>query len=118
MSRIDGKGAAVRSSVDSIGHWNQAATKVVWDIDVSEAGTYAVTVRQSTDKAVPGQSYNVVAGGEKLSAEVKSTAGKTAFDDVAVGNIALKSGKTSLEIVPVSLKGDLMNLQSVTLTKK
>jgi alpha-L-fucosidase len=98
----------------SIGWWTNAGDSVSWSFKVSKPGRFDVTATVATPAA--SSRFEIVAGDQKLPAEVASTGGYQAFKTVKLGTLDLKRGSTELSVKPVRDGWQAINLRSIVLT--
>lgn len=103
----------------TITEWRDPATWISWNFIVETPGTYAVTLKQAND-GVAGSGYEVIVGENALQGEVSDTRDWGRFIDVALGEVSLpEPGIYTLTVKPAGVAQTfIMNLRSVTLTKK
>lgn len=120
LARLQGLNATPRPSLKAIGEWSATDTRLVWQIAVSEAGTYEVAVRYSSDPPPSGGRFSVKVAGEELTGEVRPTASPQEMREHSLGEIKLSAKDVAtVEVRPLRIEGDsLMNLQAVVLRRK
>jgi len=115
-------------------HWVNTDDTVSWDIEVNEAGTYAVTVYYTCPEKDIGSTFDVSSGNAKISgkiiephdpplvgeAEDRVDRGTESymkdFKPLVVGDLRLESGRTTITIKPTNIPGSqAMDIQEVTL---
>ena len=102
---------------DNIGFWSKVDTWVSWQVEVPEAGTYAVEITYAAEPNCAGAKYEVFLGETSIQRKVESTGGWGRFETKRLGTIKVPaSGPTPLAVKPLQIKGaGLMNLQAVRL---
>jgi alpha-L-fucosidase len=98
----------------SIGWWTNAGDSVSWSFKVSKPGRFDVTATVATPAA--RSKFEIVAGDQKLAAEVASTGSYQTFKTVKLGTLDLKKGSTELSVKPVHDGWQAINLRSIVLT--
>ena len=115
-------------------HWVNTEDTVSWDVEVHEAGTYAVTVYYTCPAKDIGATFEVSAGHAKVSgrisephdpplvgeAEDRVVRGTESymkdFKPLKVGNLPLEAGRTTITIKPTNIPGSqTMDIQEITL---
>jgi len=115
LAEIRGGGPQVETidGQPNIGWWTNARDSVAWSFKVDKPGRFNV----SAVVATPAQSskFEVVAGDQKLSAQVSSTGSYQTFKAVQLGTIEIKQGPCELSIRPLRDGWQAINLRSVVL---
>ena len=112
-------GAAYSKDSNCITNWRDPLTWIHWNFIVEEPGTYAVKLDQAND-GYPGSTYEVIVGENAIAGKVKDTRDWDRFIEVELGTVDFpESGIYTLTVKPRgTAKLFIMNLRSVTLTKK
>ena len=105
--------------MQAITNWSDPRTWISWDFIVEEPGNYDVKLTQSID-GYGGSTYEVIVGNNVLPGTVLDTRDHDRFIDVELGAVNLpEPGIYTLTVKPKGVaKTFIMNLRSVTLTKK
>lgn len=111
---IRGSQAQVESieGESNIGWWTNPRDSVAWGFKVDKGGRFNVTAVIATPSA---SKFDVVAGDQKLSAQVASTGSYQTFKTFELGTIELKSGPCELSVKPLRDGWQAINLRSVVL---
>ena len=112
-------GAAYSKDNKCITNWRDPATWVHWNFIVEEPGVYSVKVDQAND-GYAGSTYEVIVGENAIAGKVTNTRDWSRFVEVELGTVNLpEQGIYTLTVKPRgTAKMFIMNLRSVTLTKK
>ncbi|MEN6577177.1 MAG: alpha-L-fucosidase [Phycisphaerales bacterium] len=114
-AEIHGGQAQVESieGESNIGWWTNLRDSIAWSFKVDKPGRFNVTAVVAT----PAQSskFEIVAGDQKLSAEVASTGGYQSFKTVELGKIEIKEGPCELSVKPLRDGWQAINLRSIVL---
>ncbi|MFT5107159.1 MAG: hypothetical protein ACI9UA_002788 [Pseudoalteromonas tetraodonis] len=95
--------------------WTHPEDRIYWPLRFEKAGTYKVSVVQSS-KEKDKDRYEIEVAGETLVGEVETTGSDSKFTTVEVGQISIaEPGGYTLMVSPTKIKGELMILRSVTL---
>jgi alpha-L-fucosidase len=100
----------------NIGYWDNPKDWASWKVDIKQPGKFKVTVVCATVNA--GSSLAVVAGGQRLTANVPQTGAWEKFQDVDVGTLEIKqAGEQTVTVRPSDPQTwKAVNLRQVTLT--
>jgi hypothetical protein len=103
-----------------LGFWVLIEDRAQWEFEVTEPGSFAVTVFQGCGKGNGGSEVAVELGGQRNTFVVKDTGGFQNWEGVAAGELKIAStGRHTLSIVPVTQAGKaVMDVQKVVLGKK
>ena len=72
---------------DQIGFWNKARDFVFWNLKVSRAGTYDVTITYSCQPGCEGSKFTVEAGGQKLICRSQPTQSWSTYRTELLGRL-------------------------------
>jgi alpha-L-fucosidase len=101
----------------NIGFWSNPKDRVEWTAKITEPGAFTVELNYACAPNSGGQ-YQLVAGRQKLEAEVVPTKDWGTFVTLKIGAIKIEQpGQLAIGIQPVKKQGEgLMNLRSLKLT--
>ena len=122
QAAIHGSGPAYEAgrNRDCIGFWGNSEAWVSWEVEVAQAGVYAVVVSQSAVREEAGSEYLVKVGEQQVRGVVQSTGDWGRFMEVELGEVEIgRPGSYVLELRPIKKANNyVMNLRSVTLRRK
>jgi len=101
--------------------WFTAADKVEWDVEVSDAGKYAVYLDWAVDDSEAGKPFILETKGQQLRGTVGKTGSWQSYKTKKIGIINLTEGTHKLVFKPASKfktigdKGALLDLRSLKL---
>jgi hypothetical protein len=102
---------------NTLGYWVNPADWASWEIELSEPGTFDVTVLQGCGTGHGGSDVDVLVGGTRLSFVVEDTGHFQNFKSRPIGTAELAAGRHRVEIRPRRLaKGAVMDVREVRLT--
>ncbi|MEY2598501.1 MAG: Arylsulfatase [Verrucomicrobiota bacterium] len=103
---------------DTVGFWVDPLDWVSWDLEVPEAGRYAVEVLQGCGRGSAGSLVEVAVGEKAVRFHVEETGHFQRFVPRNVGVLELGAGKATLSVKPVEKKGGaVMDLRRVSLVR-
>jgi alpha-L-fucosidase len=99
-----------------IAKWTGPEDTATWQLLVSQAGPYRVTIRYAARSGAAGARYAVAIGPKVLDGSVQETGAWYAYKDFDLGTVAIeKAGRYAVTIHPLKSGAHLMYLQSVRL---
>lgn len=100
----------------NLGFWGSADDHAVWSLEITERGTYRVTLDYACHDGTAGNSWVLSVAGKKLEGVVAGTGTWEAYKQVDVGELQLDPGRYELVIRPATAPvGYLMDLRGVRL---
>ena len=103
---------------DQIGHWADPQDYVSWDLQVTPAGSYDVTITYSCQPGAEGSRFTVEVAGQKLTADSKPTQSWSTYRTESLGKITFeKPGSYALAVKPsADPKWRVIGLKDITLS--
>lgn len=109
-----------KGQTSNIGYWSKQTDTASWFASLKK-GTYEIEIEYCAPEQIAGTEFAIVIGDKQVKATTKSTGQKwDEFKQFKVGSVKSDSPETIVVIVKAigPIKGSLMNLKSVKLTKK
>ncbi|MDQ2730268.1 MAG: serine hydrolase [Armatimonadota bacterium] len=105
--------------IENIGYWTDQRDRVMWAVDVPEAGPYRVEARYACPEAQAGSTFRVEVSpsAEGITGVVAATGGWDQFGVATLpGTLFLHAGRQKLQVQVLSIPhAAVMNLQGLTL---
>ena len=99
-----------------ISKWQAPEDEIVWHLDVSNPGTFAVEITYAAMEDRVGGPYEIGAGDSRVTAEVEPTGDWYEYETFRLGTIDLAGGPQTVEIHPRrELSEDLMYFKAIEL---
>lgn len=103
---------------DAITDWDQPGDAIRWDLDVTRAGRYELTLAYGTPPAGGGSLFRATAASSTLTATTEPGAGREILRRRTIGTLDLPEGRTALEIRAETIQGpELMLLHRAWLRR-
>ena len=113
---IDGKTLAFMPEWEALGFW-RAGEAASWDVEVTRAGAYDVTMEWSVDDRNANNPFVVEAGDKKIAGKVPSTGAWNVYRIKNIGRLELAAGPQKITFkAGGDYKTALMDLRELRLT--
>lgn len=98
--------------------WFTAKDRVEWDVEVSKAGTYDVSLEWSVDDKTAGNPYYFKSPSAKITGKIGKTGSWETFKEQKIGKIKLEAGRQKLVFGSDidDVKVGLLDLRKIVLT--
>lgn len=111
-------GLRLEEARGALGFWSGSAAYAYWGVELTKAATYKVAIELACPANSGGEFYLEANGKQVGKVHTVPTTGDWGnFKKFQFGNIKLPKGKYKFAVKCKTLKGALMNLKAVTLTK-
>jgi hypothetical protein len=106
-----------KAEKNCLGYWKQKDDWAEWVFDVSDPGTFGLSVFYGCGKGNEGSKVAVLLNDKTIEFTVEDTGGFQEWRELKLGEVELKAkGENRLAIVPLDLKGKaVMDIQKVVL---
>ncbi len=113
---IYGSTVVLEKKYGNLGYWSSEDDRVVWSVEVSRPGTYAVWLDWACDNPSAGKPFLLQAGANQLTGKVSSTGSWDTYRREKVGDIVLPAGRQRLIFRSAKrIFSPLIDLKSITL---
>ncbi|MCI0377968.1 MAG: HEAT repeat domain-containing protein [Gemmataceae bacterium] len=114
---IYGKTLVLEKQYGNLGYWSSEDDQAVWTIEVPAAGKYAVELEWACQNSSAGNTFELLAGMEKLVVKVSGTGTWDDYSKAAVGSLVLPRGTVEISMRSRgAIRGALIDLRSIRLT--
>jgi mono/diheme cytochrome c family protein len=114
---VFGQRLAYRPALDVLAPWVVAEDIAEWQVDVTQAGAYEVTVTLAADDRSAGDFYVIETEGSRARGEVPNTGGYDRFVEQPSGTLTLRTGRNRILLRPDGhLKQELADVRGLRLT--
>jgi putative membrane-bound dehydrogenase-like protein len=93
---IYGSTVVLEKKYNNLGYWSSEDDHVIWSVEVSKAGKYAVWLDWACDDASAGKMFLLQAGPNQTTGRVASTGSWDTYRQAKVGDIVLPAGRQRL----------------------
>ena len=116
QGRVMGDTLVFEAQYGNLGYWNSPNDRVVWTVNVPQAGDYAVWLDWALQPGGASNRWVLTSGTAELTAAIPATASWDDYQHRAFGQLHLAAGRQTLELRPAAgAEGSLMDLRELRL---
>jgi len=115
-AKIYGPKIVFEPKYKNLGWWQSDQDRAVWDIDVTRAGTYEVTIDYACHNSDAGDQFVLSVGNARLTGKVAGTGTWDNYRQTIIGRVELSSGASSVVVRSSGkVRSAMIDLRSVVL---
>ena len=116
QAEIYGSTLVFEPGFGNLGYWGSADDHAVWSLEITQRGTYGVTLDYACHDGTAGNSWVLTIAGQQLEGSVVGTGTWEVYKQVEVGVLTLEPGQYELVMRPAAAPtGYLMDLRGIRL---